>query len=70
MEQDKQTAEQRVKAKWPDAYIYKWGGWRDGESGFSVRRKDAIHKADQSFLGSGETESEAWADAASRLEEG
>lgn len=57
--------EQSVKQKYPDSYTYKWGGWRDGEQGWNVRRDD---RNERDILGCGQTESEAWSDARSRLE--
>jgi hypothetical protein len=38
------SARERVLAAWPDAYAYKWGGWRDGESGFVIIRDRAEYE--------------------------
>lgn len=58
-------AEKAVRAKWPDAYCYKWGGWRDGEAGFTVARDRAEHIE---RIGHGDTEDAAWEDAQRRIE--
>lgn len=64
-------AEKKVRERWPDAHCYHWGGWRDGEEGFTVRTKPNRNSQfiESQYLGTGETAAAAWADAAKRLEE-
>lgn len=61
-----QTAEQRVKAKWPDATGW---GFLDSEGfGVEITDKSDYDVVDPIILGVGRTRDEAWLDAASRLD--
>lgn len=62
------TDEERVKAKWPDAYAnYKpmIASWV-----ISYEVRDSQIMGHEEDLGFGSTEAEAWSDAARRIEEG
>jgi len=56
-------AKQKVKNRYPEARTRKWGGWRELESGWVVE----VGAISWTTIGSGDTEDEAWIDAASRL---
>lgn len=57
--------EEFVEQKHPFAWCHKWGGWRDGETGYVIHEE--INQP--SRIGAGETEAEAWADASTKLRE-
>ena len=48
-----ESSKERVLAIYPDAYVYCWGGWRDGESGHVIIRDRAEY---EERLGAAETE--------------
>jgi len=57
------TAKEKVLKRYPEARARKWGGWRDGESGWVIE----VGGISWRVIGAGETEEAAWQNAAESL---